>query len=115
MSSTNLLPKNATPWERLFSEVVDPAKNLAVMVEGIRIADVNIPPQFLPWLVWERGLGEISPKEFKQFIGADMRLSPVEYAPKPDSTHILGFYMGRNTPERRGYIMDNLVVDAEVG
>jgi hypothetical protein len=57
-----------------------------------------------------KGLGEISPKEFKQFIGPDMRLSQVEFAPKPDSTHILGFYMGRNTPDRRDYIMENLVV-----
>lgn len=60
-----------------------------------------------------KGLGEISPKEFKQFIGDDMRLSQVEFAPKPDSTHILGFYMGRNTPERREYIMENLVVPVE--
>ncbi|MCC6231251.1 MAG: ATP-binding protein [Verrucomicrobiales bacterium] len=60
-----------------------------------------------------KGLGEISPKEFKQFIGDDMRLARVEFAPKPESTHILGFYMGRNTPERRDYIMENLVVAAE--
>jgi topoisomerase-4 subunit B len=60
-----------------------------------------------------KGLGEISPKEFKQFIGPDMRLSQVEFEPKPDSTHILGFYMGRNTPERREYIMENLVVPVE--
>jgi hypothetical protein len=42
-----------------------------------------------------------------------MRLSQVEFEPKPDSTHILGFYMGRNTPERREYIMENLVVPVE--
>ena len=60
-----------------------------------------------------KGLGEISPREFKQFIGPGMRLSQVEFAPKPDSTHILGFYMGRNTPERREYIMENLVVPVE--
>lgn len=60
-----------------------------------------------------KGLGEISPKEFRQFIGPDMRLSQVEFAPKPDSTHILGFYMGRNTPTRRDYIMENLVVRVE--
>jgi topoisomerase IV subunit B len=57
-----------------------------------------------------KGLGEISPKEFKPFIGPDMRLSRVEYAPKPASTHIFSFYMGRNTPERKEYIMGNLVV-----
>src|SRR5688572_18590650 len=60
-----------------------------------------------------KGLGEISPAEFKQFIGPDMRLSQVEYAPKPETTTIMGFYMGRNTPERRDYIMTNLVVPVE--
>ena len=60
-----------------------------------------------------KGLGEISPAEFKQFIGKEMRLSQVEYAPKPDATGILGFYMGKNTPERKDYIMDNLVVPVE--
>src|SRR5438093_2818342 len=60
-----------------------------------------------------KGLGEISPKEFKQFIGPNMRLSQVEYAPKPDSANIFSFYMGRNTPERKDYIMENLVVPVE--
>src|SRR5215471_9946636 len=60
-----------------------------------------------------KGLGEISPNEFKQFIGKEMRLSQVEYAPKPDAAGILTFYMGKNTPERKGYIMENLVVPIE--
>ncbi|MBM3837782.1 MAG: type IIA DNA topoisomerase subunit B [Verrucomicrobia bacterium] len=60
-----------------------------------------------------KGLGEISPNEFKQFIGPEMRLSQVEYAPKPDASTILGFYMGKNTPERKDYIMANLVVPVE--
>ncbi|SPE57007.1 DNA topoisomerase 4 subunit B [Verrucomicrobia bacterium] len=60
-----------------------------------------------------KGLGEISPSEFKQFIGQDMRLSQVEYAPKPEAAGILGFYMGKNTPERKDYIMANLVVPVE--
>ena len=60
-----------------------------------------------------KGLGEISPGEFKQFIGKEMRLSRVEYAPKPDAGGILDFYMGRNTPERKDYIMDRLVVPVE--
>ena len=60
-----------------------------------------------------KGLGEISPAEFKQFIGKDMRLSQVEYAPKTDAAGILGFYMGKNTPERKEYIMGNLVVPVE--
>jgi len=60
-----------------------------------------------------KGLGEISPNEFKQFIGKEMKLSQVEYAPKPDAAGILGFYMGKNTPERKDYIMENLVVPVE--
>lgn len=61
-----------------------------------------------------KGLGEISPHEFKQFIGANMKLSAVEV----DNTHVVGdvldFYMGKNTPERRGYIMEHLVVEEAV-
>jgi topoisomerase-4 subunit B len=57
-----------------------------------------------------KGLGEISPGEFKQFIGKEMRLSRVEHAPKADASGIFGFYMGKNTPERKDYIMENLVV-----
>jgi DNA gyrase/topoisomerase IV subunit B len=60
-----------------------------------------------------KGLGEISPNEFKQFIGKGMKLSQVEYAPKPDASNILTFYMGKNTPERKDYIMENLVVTVE--
>jgi len=37
----------------------------------------------------------------------------VEYAPKPDSTAIISFYMGKNTPDRKDYIMENLVVPVE--
>ncbi|MCL5096180.1 MAG: toprim domain-containing protein [Candidatus Omnitrophica bacterium] len=60
-----------------------------------------------------KGLGEISPTEFKQFIGNDMRLSGVEYSPKAEASGILDFYMGKNTPERKDYIMGHLVVSAE--
>jgi DNA gyrase subunit B/topoisomerase-4 subunit B len=60
-----------------------------------------------------KGLGEINPSEFKQFIGDNMRLSKVEYAPKPEAAGILTFYMGKNTPERKDYIMENLVVPVE--
>ncbi len=60
-----------------------------------------------------KGLGEISPTEFKQFIGPEMRLTPVRLANRHSVPAILGFYMGRNTPERRQYIMNHLVVEAE--
>ncbi len=58
-----------------------------------------------------KGLGEISPGEFKAFIGPDMRLTPVEVDEQQHIPSVLKFYMGKNTPERRGYIMNHLVVD----
>ncbi|MBZ5497357.1 MAG: type IIA DNA topoisomerase subunit B [Acidobacteriia bacterium] len=60
-----------------------------------------------------KGLGEISPGEFKRFIGPEMRLTPVCAANRHGVPAILSFYMGRNTPERRQYIMNHLVVEAE--
>jgi len=60
-----------------------------------------------------KGLGEISPSEFKHFIGPEMRLTPVRLANRHSVPAILGFYMGRNTPERKQYIMNHLIVEAE--
>ncbi|MDR2964358.1 MAG: type IIA DNA topoisomerase subunit B [Treponema sp.] len=59
-----------------------------------------------------KGLGEISPKEFGQFIGEDIRLVPVSVNTLKQVPHVLNFYMGKNTPERREYIMKNLIEDA---
>jgi topoisomerase-4 subunit B len=56
-----------------------------------------------------KGLGEISPKEFGQFIGDDIRLRAVTVENMHHVPRLLDFFMGRNTPERRDYIMDNLV------
>ncbi len=58
-----------------------------------------------------KGLGEISPKEFKQFISNGMRLIPVEIRQLSDVKPTLEFYMGKNTPKRKAFIMDNLVND----
>jgi len=58
-----------------------------------------------------KGLGEISPKEFGQFIGKDMRLVPVTINALKAVPQVLEFYMGKNTPERRDYIMKNLIAD----
>ncbi len=60
-----------------------------------------------------KGLGEISPKEFAQFIGKGMRLSKIEYSARAEAAGILTFYMGKNTPERKDYIMDRLIVPVE--
>lgn len=56
-----------------------------------------------------KGLGEISPKEFGQFIGKNIRLEPVRITRLKEIPDMLDFFMGRNTPERREYIMENLV------
>jgi DNA gyrase subunit B/topoisomerase-4 subunit B len=55
-----------------------------------------------------KGLGEISPKEFGRFIGPDMRLIQVSVEHLKDIPDTLEFYMGKNTPDRKSYIMDNL-------
>lgn len=61
-----------------------------------------------------KGLGEISPDEFKHFIGRDMRLDQVSLK-KEDAVHdLLSFYMGKNTSERQNFIIDNLVVEEDV-
>lgn len=59
-----------------------------------------------------KGLGELNAKEFKDFIGPDMRLTPVTCSDDQDVEKTIKFYMGSNTPERKGYIMDSLVCDA---
>lgn len=56
-----------------------------------------------------KGLGEISPSEFKQFIGKDMRLQQVNIDKLSEVPRLLNFYMGKNTPDRRDYIIRNLV------
>ena len=56
-----------------------------------------------------KGLGEISPKEFGQFIGEEMRAVPVGIEHIHEVSQLLNFYMGTNTSERRNYIMEHLV------
>jgi len=60
-----------------------------------------------------KGLGEISPNEFKNFIGKEMRLDPVIIGKESTISSMLEFYMGKNTPQRQEFIIDNLVVDEE--
>jgi len=64
-----------------------------------------------------KGLGEISPDEFKHFIGQDIRLDPVMLDSATSIQNLLEFYMGKNTPDRQEFIINNLKVelDVEVG
>jgi topoisomerase-4 subunit B len=60
-----------------------------------------------------KGLGEISPKEFGQFIGEDIRLEPVILQEETDVDNVLSYYMGKNTPKRQIFIIDNLRVEKD--
>jgi len=61
-----------------------------------------------------KGLGEISPDEFKNFIGADMRLEKVRLRKNDLVKELLEFYMGKNTMEGQNFIIDNLVVEEDI-
>lgn len=61
-----------------------------------------------------KGLGEISPDEFKNFIGADIRLEPVILSKEASIETILSYFMGKNTPERQDFIIDNLRIEKDV-
>ncbi|KAF5065132.1 Type 2 topoisomerase subunit B [anaerobic digester metagenome] len=61
-----------------------------------------------------KGLGEISPEEFKNFIGPNMRLDPILLRKLSEIPDLLSFYMGRNTPDRQVFIMDNLRMEEDL-
>jgi topoisomerase-4 subunit B len=61
-----------------------------------------------------KGLGEISPDEFKHFIGSSIRLEPVTLRKADSVADLLEFYMGKNTPERQDFIIDNLRIEEDV-
>jgi topoisomerase-4 subunit B len=58
-----------------------------------------------------KGLGEISPEEFRDFIGPDMRVDRVSLRKEDGVAELLEFYMGKNTSERQNFIIDNLVIE----
>jgi topoisomerase-4 subunit B len=60
-----------------------------------------------------KGLGEISPDEFGRFIGAEMRKQPVMLLPETHIQQVLEYYMGKNTPDRQEFIIDNLKVELD--
>jgi topoisomerase-4 subunit B len=61
-----------------------------------------------------KGLGEISPHEFARFISEDMKLQPVMLLPETHIQHLLEYYMGKNTPSRQDFIIDNLKVEMDL-
>ena len=73
------------------------------------IADLGPDPEITRF----KGLGEISPDEFKHFIGPDMRLEQVTLHKTDQVQKLLEYYMGKNTPERQNFIIENLVIEED--
>jgi topoisomerase-4 subunit B len=74
------------------------------------IADLGPKPEITRF----KGLGEISPDEFKNFIGADIRLDPVMIGKNMSIEQTLSYYMGKNTPSRQEDIIRNLRVEKDL-
>jgi len=74
------------------------------------IAKLGVKPEITRF----KGLGEISPEEFGLFIGKDIRLEPVMLVKDSKIQQLLGYYMGKNTPDRQKHIVDNLHVELDV-
>lgn len=72
----------------------------------------NLGPE--PEITRFKGLGEISPDEFVHFIGPDMRLEQVTLHKNDQVQKLLAYYMGKNTPERQNFIIDNLVIEEDL-
>lgn len=80
--------------------------------EERRAAITKLKPK--PEITRFKGLGEISPDEFKHFIGEDIRLDPVMLDKDMSIEELLSFYMGKNTPSRQEFIIENLKVELDV-
>ncbi len=74
------------------------------------IAKLGLKPEITRF----KGLGEISPDEFKLFIGKDMRKDPVIIGKDKNIVELLSYYMGKNTQERQDFIIENLVVEKDL-
>ena len=79
--------------------------------EERRAAIAKLGPK--PEITRFKGLGEISPDEFAGFIGEDIRLQPVILRKDTSVPSILDYYMGKNTPDRQQFIIENLVVEKD--
>ncbi|MBO5794647.1 MAG: type IIA DNA topoisomerase subunit B [Bacteroidaceae bacterium] len=74
------------------------------------ISDLGPDPEITRF----KGLGEISPDEFKNFIGADIRLEKVTLSKSDQVGELLEYYMGKNTMERQNFIIDNLIIEEDI-
>jgi topoisomerase-4 subunit B len=80
--------------------------------EERKVAIEKLKPK--PEITRFKGLGEISPDEFKNFIGETIRLDPVMMDKNTSIEQLLSFYMGKNTPDRQEFIIKNLKVELDV-
>ena len=108
-----------TPLFRVRNKVKRPGKGkpefetIYCYSEEERVAAIRkLSPN--PEITRFKGLGEISPDEFKHFIGKDMRLEQVTLRKTDTVKDLLEFYMGKNTMERQNFIINNLVVEEDV-
>lgn len=74
------------------------------------IAKIGVKPEITRF----KGLGEISPSEFGAFIGTNIKLEPIILSKETSIQSLLTFYMGKNTPQRQGFIIDNLRVEKDL-
>jgi len=74
------------------------------------IAELGAKPEITRF----KGLGEISPEEFAGFIGDEMRLDPVLLSQETQIQKLLEYFMGKNTPQRQAFIIDNLMVEKDL-
>ena len=85
-------------------------KKLAIVTP---MPSVKMPLGPKPEITRFKGLGEISPNEFVHFIGKDIRLEPVRLSKGDSIDEVLSYYMGKNTPERQDFIIDNLYIEKD--
>ena len=80
------------------------------MERQLAIQKLGVKPEITRF----KGLGEISPDEFKNFIGKKIRLEPVLLSQEETIHQLLDYYMGKNTPDRQEFIIKNLKVELDV-
>ena len=96
--------------ENVTVQMMGKAKRVTVTKEETTIVVGSPNPEITRF----KGLGEISPDEFKNFIGQDMRLEKVRLRKDDLVKDLLEFYMGKNTMERQNFIIENLVVEEDI-
>ena len=112
---------NKLPISRLQRDLTDSTvlRNIGVALGYSLIAYVAISRGINklkpnPEITRFKGLGEISPSEFKHFIGSSIRLDPVILRKESNVNQTLEFYMGKNTPDRQEFIINNLRIEEDI-